>query len=87
MWFVMRQVMRYGRYVAWSVAVAAAAGVYGILSVRDEIALFGGAPHIIEWWEPYVWPPVAFVIVSRILRMALNRFAGAANETLNRLRH
>ncbi len=86
MWFLMRQVMRYGRYVAWTVAAAAAAGVYGILSERDEIALFGGEAHVIEWWEPYVWPPVAFVIVSRVLRMTLSRFAGAANETLNRLR-
>ena len=27
MWFLMRQVMRYGRYVAWSMAAAVAAGV------------------------------------------------------------
>ncbi|HBC06801.1 MAG TPA: hypothetical protein DC046_04370 [Rhodospirillaceae bacterium] len=86
MWFLMRQVMRYGRYVAWTVAAAAAAGLYGILSVRKEITLFGGEAHVIEWWEPYVWPPVAFVIVSRVLRMVLNRFAGAANAHMARLR-
>lgn len=86
MWFLMRQVMRYGRYVAWSMAVAVAAGVYGFLSTREEIALFGGAPHVIEWWEPYIWPPVVFVIVSRVLRMVLSRFAGAANAHMARLR-
>tara|TARA_R110000772_G_scaffold49123_9_gene113068 strand:+ start:14035 stop:14322 length:288 start_codon:yes stop_codon:yes gene_type:complete len=86
MWFLMRQVMRYGRYVAWSMAAAVAAGVYGFLSTREEIALFGGAPHVIEWWEPYVWPPVVFVIVSRVLRMVLSRFAGAANAHMARLR-
>ena len=86
MWFVMRHLMRYGRYVAWTAAAASAAAVYGYMSTREDITLFGGAPHVIEWWEPYVWPAVAFIVVGRVLRMMLGRFASAANQHVARLR-
>jgi hypothetical protein len=86
MWFLMRQVMRYGRYVAWTLAAGAAAAVYGYLNTHDQIALFGGAPHVIEWWEPYVWPAATFIVVSRVLRMVLHRFAASANAHVARIR-
>ncbi|PIW28023.1 MAG: hypothetical protein COW30_08720 [Rhodospirillales bacterium CG15_BIG_FIL_POST_REV_8_21_14_020_66_15] len=86
MGFLLRRLLVYGRWLALAAATTAAAGLYGVLSTREEIALFGGAPHAIEWWEPYVWPAVSFVVVGRVLRMALNRLAGAATETLTRLR-
>jgi len=86
MWFLMRQVMRYGRFVVWSMAVAAAGLVYGFLSTRTEITLFGGEAHHIEWWEPYAWPAVTLIVVGRTLRMVLNRTVGAANAHVARIR-
>lgn len=86
MFFLLRRLVAYGRWLALAAAMAAAGGVYGVLSSRDEIALFGGTPHVIEWWEPYVWPAVAFTVVGKALRMVLNRAVGAAGETLNRFR-
>lgn len=86
MFFLLRRLVAYGRWLALAAAMAVAGGVYGVLSTRDEIALFGGAPHVIEWWEPYVWPAVAFVVVGKVLRLLLNRVVGAAGDTLNRLR-
>jgi len=86
MGFLLRRLVAYGRWLALGSAAAAAAGVYGILSTRDEIAVLGGVPHVIAWWEPYVWPAVTFIVVGRVLRMALSRAAGVAGETLDRLR-
>ncbi len=85
MWFLMRRILAYGRFLAWTAAMAAAGGAYVFLSTRQEITLFGAAPHVLEWWEPYVWPAVVFIVVGRILRGVLRRTLGAANTHVGRI--
>lgn len=86
MWFLLRQFRRYARFVIWGAALTSGGAVYTLLSTREVIAPFGGEPHVIEWWEPYVWPLVTIVVVSRGLRMVLNLVTAAANAHLARLR-
>ena len=86
MGFLLRRLMAYGRWVSLLAAGTAAAAVYGIFTTREEITLFGGAPHVIEWWEPYVWPAVTFIVVGRILRMVIRRFTASATAHVARIR-
>ncbi|MBD3666363.1 MAG: hypothetical protein HUJ16_00260 [Kangiella sp.] len=86
MGFLLRRLMAYGRWVSLAAAAAEAAAVYGILTTREEIVLFGGAPHVSEWWEPYVWPAATFIVVGRILRMVIRRFTASATPHVARIR-
>ena len=86
MWFLMRRIMAYGRWIAWMTALGAAGAVYAHLSTREQITILGGEPHIIEWWEPYAWPAVTFIIVGRVVRMVLKRTVGTATAKVARLK-
>lgn len=86
MGFLLRRLLAYGRWVSLAAATSVAGAVYAVLSTREQIAPFGGEPHVIEWWEPYTWAAVAFVVVNRGLRMILGRFAAAAGAHMARIR-
>lgn len=86
MTFLLRRLLAYGRWVVLTLATAAAGGVYTVLSTHDSIAPLGGEPHVVEWWEPYVWPAVTFLVVGKAGRMAVNRLGLRAGEQLARLR-
>ena len=86
MGFLLRRLVAHGRHLILIVAAAAAGGVYTYLHTHDTVAFFGGQPHVISWWEPYAWPVVTFAVVGKAGRLAFNRFVGATNEALARLK-
>ena len=86
MWLLYRIFGAKIRYVVWTLAAAVAAAVYTVLSTRDQITLFDGAPHIVEWWEPYVWPGVAFIVTQRLGAWMVRRTLRQVQDGLNRLK-
>ena len=86
MGFLLRRLLAYGRWVSLAAATSVAGAVYAVLSTREQIAPFGGEPHVIEWWEPYVWPAATFIVVGRVLRMVIRRFTASATAHVGRIR-
>lgn len=89
--FILWPVMRYTRYVIWTIAIAASGATYAFLSTREEIpGLAGltqdGGPYVIAFWEPYVWTAVAFIGTKIVLRALLRRFLNAAHAQIARVR-
>lgn len=85
--FPVRMMLRYGRWMARGVGLAAAGLFFAAVERRETVQLpWMDEPYAVGIADPYIAAALAYVVTVRVLIALMMRFYGAAQEYLRYLR-